>query len=86
MLAIPIQHTQPQPRAEISRSHESSGTLASRYGVSIETRLAIVERQEIRAPSRKLQLIALAASRSRHAMTVEVMLSPLRPVAQRRRD
>ena len=86
MLAIPIQPTQSQPRAEISRSHESSGTLATRYGVSIEIRLAIVERRELRAPSRKLQLIASAASRSRHATIVEVMLSPLRPVAQRRRE
>ena len=38
MLAIhPQARTTPAVRAEIARSHESSGVLASRYGVSTET-------------------------------------------------
>src|SRR3978361_1512707 len=38
MLAIPPQaRTTPAVRAEIARSHESSGVLAKRYGVSTET-------------------------------------------------
>ena len=38
MLAIhPQAHTAPAVRAEISSSHDSSGVLAKRYGVSTET-------------------------------------------------
>jgi len=38
MLAIhPQARTTPAVRAEIARSHESSGVLAKRYGVSTET-------------------------------------------------
>ena len=38
MLAIhPNARTTPAVRAEIARSHESSGVLAKRYGVSTET-------------------------------------------------
>src|SRR6201746_1958725 len=38
MLAIhPQARTTPAVRAEIARSHESSGVLATRYGVSTET-------------------------------------------------